>query len=675
LEGAFYIKTIRYSRIENQIKMKITLLKINKGLLFTMLSLVLGSLNSFGQCAPDVTDPVSIIIPDVTGECVVVVTPPTTTDFCDGTVTGTTLDPLVYTSEGLYTISWTFTDLAGNSIVLPQNVIVDDVTAPVPVIPALPNVNAECQVASIIPPTAMDNCSSIITAVTSTIFPITTPGLTLIVWSYDDGNGNVITQNQEVNILDVTSPVAVLANLADVTSECQVTSITAPNATDNCSGLLIGTTLTVFPINTQGTTVVTWTYIDGNGNTSTQNQNVIITDVTAPVVDVASLSDVISICQVTSLMAPTASDNCSGTVLGTTAAVFPITTQGTTTVLWTFVDGNGNFSTQSQNIVINDNIAPFVDLAALPSVTGECSITSLTAPTATDNCAGSVTGSHNAIFPITLQGTTLVTWTYDDGNGNIETQIQEVILNDLSAPVPDGLSLADVIADCSLATLTDPTATDNCSGFVTVSNDATLPFTAVGTYVVTWMYTDAAGNNSAQTQNVIIQDVTGPVVDPATIAPMAFDCEITDLVVPTATDDCGGEVTIINDATLPMTIPGVYTVAWTFTDSEGNETIETQDVTIALTEACLDLVTVNDVITPNGDGNNDYWVLENISYTEGCNVQVFNRWGAQVFETEGYDNTWDGTSEEGEILPEGVYYYIIQCNDNDSFRGYITIVR
>jgi gliding motility-associated-like protein len=156
---------------------------------------------------------------------------------------------------------------------------------------------------------------------------------------------------------------------------------------------------------------------------------------------------------------------------------------------------------------------------------------------------------------------------------------------------------------------------------------------------------------------------------------MAFDCEITDLVIPTATDDCGGEVTIINDATLPMTIPGVYTVAWTFTDSEGNETIETQDVTIALTEACLDLVTVNDVITPNGDGDNDYWVLENISYTEGCNVQVFNRWGAQVFETDGYDNTWDGTSEGGEILPEGVYYYIIQCNDNVSFRGYITIVR
>ena len=89
--------------------------------------------------------------------------------------------------------------------------------------------------------------------------------------------------------------------------------------------------------------------------------------------------------------------------------------------------------------------------------------------------------------------------------------MQEVVLNDLSAPVPDVLTLADVTADCSLDILVDPTATDNCSGFVTVSNDATLPFAAVGTYVVTWMYTDATGNNSAQTQNVIIQDVCRPI--------------------------------------------------------------------------------------------------------------------------------------------------------------------
>lgn len=655
--------------------MKRTLFRFKKGFSLAMLSLVLGSTTSFGQCSPDVTDPVTNIYPDLTGECVVVATPPTTTDFCDGTITGTTTDPTTYSSEGTYTITWTFTDNAGNSINVPQNVIVDDVTDPVPSIAALPDVNEECEVASITPPTAMDNCSSTITAVTSASFPITTPGLTVVVWSYDDGNGNVITQNQNVNIADVTMPIADLANLPDVTAECEVTGLTAPSATDNCVGLILGTTATTFPITTQGTTIVTWTYDDGNGNSTTQNQNVIISDVTVPIADLTTLSDVVSVCQVTTLTAPSASDNCSGTILGTTAASLPITVQGTTTIIWTYNDGNGNFATQSQNIVINDNIAPVVDAAVLADLNAECEVTSLTAPTATDNCAGSITGTHNATLPITLQGTTIITWTYNDENGNIETQVQEVVINDISAPAPDQMTLSDITADCSLETLDDPTATDNCAGFVTVTNDASLPFTEVGTYVVTWMYTDAVGNNSAQTQNVIIQDVNGPVADLTTLEPIIVDCQVVALVTPTATDDCGGEVTITNDAVLPMTIPGDYTITWTFTDDQGNATTETQEVTINLTEACLDLVTVNDVITPNDDGDNDFWVLENISYTEGCNVQIFNRWGAQVYETNSYDNTWDGKSEGGDILPEGVYYYIIQCDDSVNFRGYITIVR
>ena len=63
-------------------------------------------------------------------------------------------------------------------------------------------------------------------------------------------------------------------------------------------------------------TVVTWTFEDSNGNTSTQTQNVLIDDVTAPVVDIADLDDVTAECIVDSLTAPTATDNCAGTVTG-----------------------------------------------------------------------------------------------------------------------------------------------------------------------------------------------------------------------------------------------------------------------------------------------------------------------------------------------------------------------
>ncbi|WP_452230188.1 hypothetical protein, partial [Lacinutrix sp. MEBiC02404] len=84
------------------------------------------------------------------------------------------------------------------------------------------------------------------------------------------------------------------------------------------------------PITTQGTTVVTWTYTDVNLNASTQTQNIVITDVTAPVADLATLTDVTAQCEVTTLTAPTATDNCGGTVAVTNDASLPITTQGTT---------------------------------------------------------------------------------------------------------------------------------------------------------------------------------------------------------------------------------------------------------------------------------------------------------------------------------------------------------
>ena len=164
--------------------------------------------------------------------------------------------------------------------------------------------------------------------------------------TYVGGDGNDVVLNAE----DLTAPVPDVASLPDVIAECEVTSLTAPTATDNSAGTVTATGDATLPIIDQGTTVITWTYDDGNGNTSTQTQNVIITDLTAPVPDLINLTDVTDVCEVTSLVAPTATDNCAGSVAGTSDAVFPITAN--TTVTWTYDDSNGNTSTQMQNVVI-----------------------------------------------------------------------------------------------------------------------------------------------------------------------------------------------------------------------------------------------------------------------------------------------------------------------------------
>ena len=215
-----------------------------------------------------------------------------------------------------------------------------------------------------------------------------------------------------------------VATLTDATGECSA-SVTAPKATDNCSGTITGTTTHPTSYSTQGTFTVHWEY-DGNGNVSQQNQTVIVKDVTAPVPDVATLSNATGECSA-SVTAPKATDNCSGAIIGTTTDPTSYSTQGTFTVHWKYDDGNGNVSTQNQTVIVKDVTAPMPDVATLTDATGECSA-SVTAPKATDNCSGTITGTTTDPTSYSTQGTFTVHWNYDDGHGNISHQNQTVIV-------------------------------------------------------------------------------------------------------------------------------------------------------------------------------------------------------------------------------------------------------
>lgn len=278
---------------------------------------------------------------------------------------------------------------------------------------------------------ALDNEASNATAVTP--FPVATYAApsqgTPVVLTVTDGLANTDMCTAIVSVYDTLAPTADVATLADETASCEITTLTAPTATDNCSGAITGTTTATFPITTSGTTVVTWTYVDAQGNISVQDQNVIISDATAPVFDLATLADETSECSVGSLVAPTATDNCSGVVTGTTTATFPITAPGTTVVTWTYTDASGNISTQDQNVIIDDVTAPVADVATLADLSDACEVAMPTAPTATDNCGGTITGTTTTTFPVSASST--ITWTYEDANGNISTQDQIVTITGL----------------------------------------------------------------------------------------------------------------------------------------------------------------------------------------------------------------------------------------------------
>jgi gliding motility-associated-like protein len=67
---------------------------------------------------------------------------------------------------------------------------------------------------------------------------------------------------------------------------------------------------------------------------------------------------------------------------------------------------------------------------------------------------------------------------------------------------------------------------------------------------------------------------------------------------------------------------------------------------------------IPNTFSPNGDGENDFFRFENVP--EPITLLVFNRWGQLVYQSEDYQNDWDGTDINGNALPEGVYTYKIQ---------------
>ncbi|WMI65008.1 gliding motility-associated C-terminal domain-containing protein [Aestuariibaculum sp. YM273] len=375
------------------------------------------------------------------------------------------------------------------------------------------------------------------------------------------------------------------------------------------------------------------TFTDTNNNETICTQDVVVTDNQAPVFDCTSLSDIIrnsdseTVCSNSdSVTAPVATDNCDGSITadGTrsdNAAMNDPWPVGTTTITWTFTDTNNNETICTQDVVVTDNQAPVFDCTSLSDIIRNsdsetvCSNSdSVTAPVATDNCDGSITAdgtrSDNAAmndpWPV---GTTTITWTFTDTNNNETICTQDVMVTDNQAPVFDCTSLSDIIRNSDSETVcsnsdsvTAPVATDNCDGSITAdgtrSDNAAMndPW-PVGTTTITWTFTDTNNNETICTQDVVVTDNQAPVFDCTSLSDIIRNsdsetvCSNSDSVTaPVATDNCDGSITAdgtrSDNAAMNDPWPvGTTTITWTFTDTNNNETICTQDVVVTDNQA------------------------------------------------------------------------------------------
>lgn len=130
----------------------------------------------------------------------------------------------------------------------------------------------------------------------------------------------------------------------------------------------------------------------------------------------------------------------------------------------------------------------------------------------------------------------------------------------------------------------------------------------------------------------------------------------------------------LNDPEIPNPVatPGgttTYTVTGSFIDgcsASAQITITVDGSIIAISPPVA--------FSPNGDGPNDFWVIEGVEEYSDCTLNIFDGRGMRIYQKTGYTNDWDGTYQ-GKPVPGGTYYYVFSCPNAKPVTGSVLVFR
>jgi hypothetical protein len=518
--------------------------------------------------------------------------------------------------------TWSVADLSGNQTAGQQIVSVADHTAPVLLLPAdivVNNTPGICGAPVSFTATATDNCST--ATVTYSVLPgsLFTVGTTPVTVTAKDACGNTTIKTFNVTVKDNEAPVPDNPSLPDIIAECNVIipNSNYPTAIDNCAGKLTATADQNTSFFNQGSYVITWTYHDGNGNDISQQQNVIVKDITPPTIINCVQDKTLLLDANCSVVLPdyiseiAAADNCTNsdklTIVQFPAPGTVLNGVNVSSVTFTVFDAVGLSTSCNMNVTTKDIIAPSITIPS--NVTLNCQDNSSTSATGvatgTDNCSpvaiafsdvstqsSDVNSAGHYNYTITR------TWTATDVSGNQNNGVQTITVHDITAPV---ITVpASVTLNCQDNSSTSATGVatgiDICSPVAIASSDVSTQSSDVNnaghynyTITRTWTATDVSGNQSSGVQTITVQDITAPVITvPSSVTLNCQDNSSTSATGVAAGIDICSPVAIassdVSTQSSDVNSAGHYnytiTRTWTATDVSGNQSSGVQTITV-----------------------------------------------------------------------------------------------
>ena len=512
---------------------------------------------------------------------------------------------------GTTTLEYTATDASGNTSVCTFDIIVEDNEAPVITCAASdlrdtdPGVCEYTVVGTEFDATFTDNCTtSVLTndlngtdTIAGEVLPL---GDTTVTWTVDDGNGNTATCSVTITVEDneaplIVCPSDVVANTDPSVCGAEVFFADAL-ATDNCgiasvvqtAGLPSGS---FFPV---GVSTVEYTATDVNGNVSICSFTITITDNEAPMAvcqDITIQLDTNGDASITAADIDGGStDNCGVDTIVASQTDFNCADVGDNTITLTVTDVNGNVSTCTAIVTVEDVTNP---IALCQDITVELDASGTVTIDPSDVDGGSSDACGIGTLELDIDtfgcenvGENTVTLTVTDENGNVSTCSAIVTVQDNTAPVLvcqditvelDENGQASIVANDLIA------SNDDACGILTTAADIVdFDCDDIGAPILVNVFSsDNNGNLSSCEAFVTVIDALPPVIEdcPEDVTvdpgPNNLFYELPDYWATsgaTPTDNCTDPVTILGQDPAPGTLlaDGTYTITLTAEDEYGN---------------------------------------------------------------------------------------------------------
>ena len=521
------------------------------------------------------------------------------------------ISSIPFNATGVFTITYSATDVGGNTSSLIRTVIVQDMSAPIVTLVGEANITIELGQAFVDPGVTVNTGE---TPVIDGTVDTNTLGTYKITYTVIDSALNRGFNCRFVNVVDNTPPVITISGNATFVVLVGGTYTDAGATSDGGETVTSvitdssGNVVSSIDTSSEQTFEITYSATDVNGNESSVVRTVIVTNTPNPIVIINGGATI------------TMERGDVYTELGAVSSggeTIVITTNlnvniaATYTVTYTATNGGGFSGSASRTVIVSDTVAPTLTLNGAHPMTLEAYTQNYVEPGITANEPVTTTTtyikSNNTVIssiPNDVIDTYTVRYVSVDPSGNQTIISRSVVYQDTTGPVITlNGSNPQVVERYSTYVESGASAADGPNSVAVTIDSSSLDTSIVGTQAVAYSASDSYGNSTTVNRTIIVEDTTPPVITLNGTNPHIIE-RLSTYTDPGATaSDNGVSFSVTSSGSVNTSVAADYTRTYTSTDDENN------------TSSITRIVRVQDTTPPNVTITGNYTVY--IEWTTG----------------------------------------------------------